>query len=501
MHMACGSSKAGARRTWRCVLAGTVFLFVAGTMAAGAAATHLPSITDTSLDLPTREQLIRVLSLRDHNTRVVIIGTFLLGLAAGIIGTFMLLRKRALMGDAASHATLPGIGCAFIFMAAMGGDGKYLPGLLLGALISGMAGMGFILLIRNLTRLKEDAALGIVLSVFFGLGIALLGVIQKMSVGHAAGLESFIYGMTASMLTSDAVLIASAAVVVTICCTALYKEFTLLCFDQDFAGAQGWPVLLLDTIHMILVVGVTVIGLQAVGLILMVALLIIPPSAARFWTHRLHVMVFISAAIGGVSGLLGAGLSAFVPRLPAGAVIVLVASIMFVFSMFLGPARGVLFRVVEHIRFSRKIARQHLLRALYEWVEKAEKRRPMGQALPGMTLAQLVAERSWTQAGVKRLLHKAVKDGLVREDAHGGYHLTASGLAKAKRLVRNHRLWEMYLITHADIAPSHVDRDADELEHVLGRDMVAKLERLLDREHPELAVPPSPHTLARRTAG
>ena len=151
--------------------------------------------------LPKMSQIIRVISLKDYNTRVVLFGTMLLGLASGIIGSFMLLRKRSLMGDAVSHATLPGIGIAFIIMTAIfGGTGKNLLGLLTGALISGLIGMGMIILIRNVTKLKEEAALGIILSVFFGFGVAILGIIQKMSSGHAAGLESFIYGKTASLL-------------------------------------------------------------------------------------------------------------------------------------------------------------------------------------------------------------------------------------------------------------------------------------------------------------
>ena len=231
---------------------------------------------------PTWKEVLRVLLLRDYNTRVVVVGTMLLGLAAGIIGTFMLLRKRSLMGDAISHATLPGIGIAFIVMSQYGGSGKFLPGLLLGAFVFGLIGMGLILSIRKFTRIKEDAALGIVLSVFFGLGISILGIIQKMSTGHAAGLESFIYGKTASMLASDAKLIAVAAIVIVSFSVFLYKEFTIICFDQEYAAAQRWPVFSLDVLMMILVVFVTVIGLQAVGLILIIALLIIPPASARF---------------------------------------------------------------------------------------------------------------------------------------------------------------------------------------------------------------------------
>ncbi|MEA2710370.1 MAG: manganese/zinc/iron transport system permease protein [Phycisphaerales bacterium] len=453
------------------------------------------SINDTSLNVPTRNEVARVIFLRDYNTRVVVLGTTLLGLAAGTIGAFMLLRKRALMGDALSHATLPGIGLAFIVAVRMGGDGKSLPVLLTGAVITGVLGVLAVLAIRNFTRLKEDAALGIVLSVFFGAGVAILGVIQKMGTGSAAGLESFIYGKTASMLSSDAWLIAGAAVVVIVACILMFKEFTLLCFDPAYAISEGWPVFMLDLIMMALVVAVTVIGLQAVGLILIIALLITPAAAARFWTERLSHMIVASALIGALSGWIGAAASALQPNLPAGAIIVVTAAFLFVLSMFLGSKRGVLRRLVAHRYLARNIARQNLLRAIFEWSEAAGK----DPRLEGPSREEILLERSWSPAQLKRVLDRAERDELVYEVADGTWRVTDVGLTDAARTVRNHRLWEAYLINYADIAPSHVDRDADTIEHVLGRDIVSKLEALIAEQQPGLVVPPSPHLVGVKT--
>ncbi|MGB7158447.1 MAG: iron chelate uptake ABC transporter family permease subunit [Tepidisphaeraceae bacterium] len=449
------------------------------------------SITDTTIQWPSVTDVLRVLSLRDYNTRVVVIGTMLLGLAAGTIGSFMLLRKRALMGDALSHATLPGIGLAFIIATGLGINAKSLPVLLTGAVVTGVAGVLCILLIRNFTRIKEDAALGIVLSTFFGLGVAVLGVIQKMRTGSAAGLESFIYGKTASMLSSDAWLIGSAALVVAVLCALLFKEFTLLCFDGAFARTEGWPVALLDLVMMAMVVAVTVIGLQAVGLILIIALLIIPPAAARFWTDRLSRMILASATIGAASGLLGAALSALLPRLPAGAIIVVVATAIFLVSMIFGPTRGVLMRWREHQRLSRKVSRQHLLRAIYESAER-DNADPIHVGVP---IEELLLMRSWSTPRLRRALRSAEGAGLIYEGSDGNYRLTDDGMVEATSAVRNHRLWEAYLVTHADIAPSHVDRDADQIEHVLGRQMVKKLEAIVAQDYPDSPVPPSPHKI------
>lgn len=437
------------------------------------------------------DQILRVLSLSDYNTRVVILGTTTLGVACGLIGSFMLLRKRSLMADAVSHATLPGIAIAFMLMVAQGGSGKWLPGLLAGATLSGLLGMGIVLMIGKYTRIKEDAALGIVLSVFFGLGVALLGLVQKMSRGSAAGLESFIYGKTASMLTSDATLIGAVAILTIVVVLVLFKEFCLLCFDQDFAASQGWPVGKLDVLLMTLVVLVTVIGLQAVGLILVIALLIIPPAAARFWTEKLVPMTILASLFGGLGGALGAALSAVVPKLPAGAVIVMTNSVFFALSMIFGKARGVLVRYQQHRALSRTVGHQHLMRALFEGTEDRDR--------DFVGFEELFASRSWSRARLKRLLAAAKQQNLLRfhDDQIG---LSPEGEVQAARIVRNHRLWEIYLITYADIAPSHVDRDADKVEHVLDPETIKELEELLQEEHRQAEKLTSPHPLAEVTS-
>ncbi|MHC5024124.1 MAG: metal ABC transporter permease [Planctomycetota bacterium] len=434
--------------------------------------------------------------LQDYNTRTVIVGTTLLGLAAGIVGTYMLLRRRALVGDALSHATLPGIGLAFIVMVELGGSGKFLPGLLLGAAASGLAGAGLILLIRHATRIKEDAALGIVLSATFGLGIALLGVIQSMPTGNQAGLESFIYGKTASMLRSDAILIGITAAAIIVTCTVLYKEFACLSFDSAYAAAQGWPIGRLDAAMMMLVCAVTVIGLQAVGLILVIAMLIIPAAAARFWTDHLRTMLVTSGAIGAASGLFGSALSAVVPRLPAGAIIVVVAAAIFALSLAFGTRRGLIVRSVGHVRLRRRVRRQHLLRAMYEWLEAHDAiARPADAPTP---LAALRAERSWSGRALRRALRRGRQQRLVEPATPDGqsWRLTPAGLEAASRITRNHRLWEIFLVTHADIAPSHVDRNADQIEHVLAPDLVRRLESLLAAAPAAATMPPSPHEIA-----
>ncbi len=434
------------------------------------------SLTDVADRLPSLGEVLETLTLRaGFNTNTVIIGTTLLGIAAGVIGVFALLRKRSLVTDALSHATLPGIGLAFLAASALGVQGRALPVLLAGAAVTGVLGVLAIQGLLRYTRLREDAAIGIVLSVFFGAGVVVLSYIQANAASGAAGLNKFIYGQTAAMSVRDATLMAAIAGAAILLAVLLLKELALVCFDEGFARVGGWPVGVVDLLMMGLVVLVTVAGLQAVGLILVVSMLIIPPVAARFWTERLWLLVVLAGVIGGASGYLGSVMSALLPRKPAGAVIVLTAGAVFVCSMILAPSRGVLASAVRLTRMRARIASDHLLEACYELSLAG------GAMTPGR-VAALARKRGWPgwyRAGVVALLSRR---RLVERRADGDLAPTGAGLARGARVSRNHRLWEQYLISYADIAPSHVDWSVDQVEHVLSDELIARLEaRLAER--------------------
>ncbi len=457
----------------------------------------------------------RVLSLRDYNTRLVVLSVAVLGMASGLVGSFLLLRRQSLMGDALSHATLPGIGLAFLLSVALGGNGRSMPMLLAGATCTGLLGVATVMVLTRATRLKEDAAMGVVLSVFFGAGVVLMRIVQETPNGAAAGLNSFIYGKTASVVPRDLMMISGVAVVVIATSLILLKELTLLSFDSAFAAALGRPVGWLEAIMLLLITAVTVVGLQAVGLILVLSFLITPPAAARFWTDDLRQMLLLSAVIGAISGGFGAVVSGVYADLPAGALIVLTASAIFLMSLMLGTKRGLLLLSVRRFRLRRKVQRQHLLRAIYEAMESAgqvsaTKDRPR-IINRQVSFSDLVERRAWTAAQLRRKLNRARRYGAVRAmavvvvdpgqtDTKGSprdtvVELTDRGFAEAARTTRNHRLWETYLITHADIAPNHVDRDADMVEHVLSAEMIERLEANLVRELRDVPMPESPHAL------
>ena len=297
-----------------------------------------------------------------YNATLVAIGATLLGFAAGVTGTFLFLRRRSLVSDAISHATLPGVGLAFIVMVTLGGDGRNLAGLLAGSAITAALGLLAVQWLTRRTRLAEDSAIGAVLSVFFGFGVVLLTVIQTMESGRQAGLDGLLLGSTAGMLRADAMLIAAGGALTLILTLILRRPMIMVAFDEDYAAARGLNIRQVDLATMGLVMAVTVVGLKVVGLILIVALLIIPPVTARFWTDRTERVWLLSGVIGGLSGFVGAAISASAPALPTGPIIVLTGFAVFAVSMLLAPNRGLLAAFLRHIAFQRRVhLRQGLL--------------------------------------------------------------------------------------------------------------------------------------------
>jgi len=379
-----------------------------------------------------------------YNATLVAIGATLLGIAAGVTGTFLFLRKRALVSDAISHATLPGVCLAFIIMVALGGDGRNLVGLLAGSAISASIGLLCLGWLTRHTRLAEDAAIGAVLSVFFGLGIVLLTVIQTMGSGRQAGLEGFLLGSTAGMLWADAMVIAVGGAVTLVLILLLRRPMTLVAFDPEYAAARGLPVDRIDLAMMGLVMAVTVVGLKIVGLILIVALLIIPPVTARFWTERSDRVVLLGGVFGGVSGYIGAALSASAPNLPTGPIIVLVGFTLFAASLLLAPNRGVLAAILRHLRFQRLV---HLRQGLLALAQ--------GQPIyEPLTL---------------RLLRRA---GLARADGVA----TETGRARAAKALRDEKRWQVVRADQTHEAAAALYDGLRDIETVLTRDQIAEID-------------------------
>jgi len=275
----------------------------------------------------------------DYTLRLVAFGSAVLGATSGVLGSFAYLRRQSLLGDAVSHAALPGIALAFMLTSS-----KMPLVMVVGAAFAGWLAALVMGVIVSRSRVPFDSALGMVLAVFFGFGLVLLTHLQKRPDAAQAGLDSFLFGQAASLLRRDVVTMSILGVGALIIVVVMWKEFKLLSFDPEFAASLGMPVRKLDGLLTVLLVLAIVIGLQTVGVVLMSAMIVAPAAAARQWSLRLAPMVAIAAGIGSFSGVVGSVVSAVVPKLPTGPTIVVVLSVVVMASLVGAPDRGLLWR-------------------------------------------------------------------------------------------------------------------------------------------------------------
>lgn len=298
---------------------------------------------------------------QDYTLRIVSIGSALLGMVSGVVGSFAVLKKQGLLGDAVSHAALPGIAIAFLLFQT-----KSTIGFMIGALITGLLATGLITLIEKNTRIKVDSAMALVLSVFFGVGLVLLTYIQKIPNANQAGLERFIFGQASTMLRQDVYLILVVGTILLLLIAVFWKEFKVVTFDPEFADSIGFSSRKVSFLLSSMIVISIIIGLQTVGVILMSAMLVAPGVAARQWSNRLSVMVGLAGFFGAVSGFIGTLISSSIAKMPTGPTIVLIISVIVLVSLFLAPNRGILWSYVRERKQRKDVNEDKVLSNLYE---------------------------------------------------------------------------------------------------------------------------------------
>ncbi|MBD3273684.1 MAG: iron chelate uptake ABC transporter family permease subunit [Candidatus Marinimicrobia bacterium] len=409
------------------------------------------------------QDFLSFFSLQDATIRFVLFGSVLIGATGGLLGTFAVLRKRSLMGDALAHAALPGVAIAFLVT----GSKSLLP-LLIGATISGVIGMLMIQAIVNYSRIKADAALGIVLSVFFGLGIVLLTYIQQTAIGNQSGLDKFLFGQAAAMVQSDLKVMAILTLIIIVAVALFYKEFKTLIFDPEFASSIGFSAKTIDLVLMGLIVLTVMVGLQAVGVVLIAAMLITPAVAARFLTDRLNVMLIIAVIFGGFSGAAGTYVSSLAPRIPTGPVMVIVVTALFALSAVFAPRRGLIARWRRHLDNQKRESRQHFLRACYEILEQ-------NGASHNVLLERISEKLNQPHEKTEKIASQLESRGFLSRD-NGTVALNSAGMQEAVFIIKSHRLWEQYLLHKDMLTIDHHDRPADEVEHVLTPELIQQLE-------------------------
>ena len=360
----------------------------------------------------------------DYTLRTVALGAAILGIVSGMLGSFAVLRKQSLLGDAISHAALPGIVLSFLITRS-----REPAILMLGALIAGWMATLFMLNIIRTTRIKDDSALGLVLSVFFGFGLMLLTFTQKLPDATQAGLDKFLFGQAATLLQRDVITMGVVGLLALGLLATFWKEFKLITFDPEFAASLGFPVRVLDVLLTTLLVLAIVIGLQTVGVVLMSAMIVAPAAAARQWTDKLNLMVILGGLFGALAGVSGTLISSSAEKLPTGPVIVLCISVIVVFSMLFATNRGLIWNWIRSQQSRRKLR----ARAVLADLNTLALQHPDQQH--GHSTAVLRA-MSTNPEGVSHALRQLQERGHAREVSHDVWALTEDGLKQAQTNTR-----------------------------------------------------------------
>lgn len=324
--------------------------------------------------------------LLNHTTITIALGSVILSFLAGALGSFAVLRRQSLVGDAISHAALPGLVMAFILTGS-----KSPLVLMLGAAAAGLTGMLAVILITSTSRLKHDSALAIILSVFFGFGLVLLTWIQQHPQAAQAGLKTYLFGQAAALLRRDVIALGTIAVVALGVLIAFWKEFKILTFDRDYARTLGFPVRRIEILLTGLITVAIVLGLQTVGVVLMSAMIVAPAAAARQWTNRLGTMVLLAGILGATAGLTGTLASSLMVRMPTGPAIVLAIGVIVIISILFAPGRGLVAAYLRRRRNARHLRTDAVLCDLYELESQHPDEMPYGhtvQALKAMSFGE-----------------------------------------------------------------------------------------------------------------
>jgi manganese/zinc/iron transport system permease protein len=411
------------------------------------------------------EDFVYFFTFQDPSITWVVLGITLLGIGSAYVGTFSFLDKKALLGDAISHAVLPGICLGFI----LAGEKNPLY-IVTGAFLSGALATFLSSWLKKNTKLSEDAIIATILSVFFGFGIVLLTGLQKSGNPEIAGLNSFIFGNAIGISETDLLIYGGLSLTIIVVLTLLLKEFRLMVFDPGYGKAIGFPMEAIRFLFNVLMILAVVIGIQAIGVVLMAALLITPSAAARFWTDRLNPLLILAASFSILSGILGTYISFVLPQMPTGPWVVVFLSLIALLSFMFSPKSGIVFRYFSRKKYLRKTHRDHLMKALYKALEENKN---------GLTIEEIYELYPYQKTEIDQSIKDLSNSGFIIKN-QSFIMLTSLGISDAMRIVRLHRLWELYLNEYMNIAPDHVHESAEQMEHLLTPELEAMLEKRLN---------------------
>ncbi|MBI3862569.1 MAG: metal ABC transporter permease [Planctomycetia bacterium] len=415
-------------------------------------------------------QFVRFWTFEDRAVQTATAGIALLAISSGALGCFIVLRRMSLLGDSLGHAVLPGVCLGYLV------NWKKDPiWILSGALVSAFLASWMIGFIRRHSRLKSDAIMGLVLSGFYGVGTVLLTRIQNIPAGTQSGLRDFLFGQASAISERDLWVMGTMSLVIVSAVVIAFKELVLTSFDEGFAAAIGLPVRSLHYLLMSLTALAVVISIQAVGLILVSAMLITPAAAALLCTDRMRNMVLLSVAFGVVAGLTGLNISFLDRNFSTGPFVVLMLAAVFAGAYLFSPRYGLASRTLRRRQQARRTQRENLLKSVFQAISAGREDSPLA-------IAELAGIRREGPGQTRDRVHELVRRGWATVE-HDRVTLTSSGRSRARELERNYRLWEQFLTEEVNLPIDHTQRDAENIEHILGPDLVRELEARFEQRH------------------
>lgn len=412
------------------------------------------------------------------------IGCMLMCLSAALVGVLVFLRKQSLLGESLSHASYPGVVIGIVIAAALGveEDQSFLLSFLimLSACLSALLGLWTIHWLEKNIRVKSDSALCFVLSAFFGIGLTLASRVQFSYPIFYRQIQAYLYGQAATMTDAHILIYFILAVLVIALILFFYKELLVMTFDREYGKSMGIPVAYIDFFVFVLIVLAVIIGIRSVGVILMSAMLIAPAAAARQYTNKLSTLFILAGMVGLLSGFLGNYFSVEISRylvqkyptdrlsLPTGPMIVITASLICLFSLLFAPERGVVLRVwrMRHFRY----------RCICENLLKSICRENPNQIFNFTYISKF---QSLSPFYLRFIMWRLVKSGWINKISRDHYQLSPSGQIWGAKIVRLHRLWEVYLVDYLGVGAEKVHKNAEEMEHILTPSLEKELMELL----------------------
>lgn len=408
------------------------------------------------------DDFIYFFSFQDGNITNVLLGTLMLGFTCGIVGVLVVLNKKALIVDAVSHSILPGICIGFMLSGV-----KNPIYLIAGGMAAGALAVFLVDWLSKSSRIKKDAAIAITLSILFSVGVILLNLIQHSGNSNQSGLSDFLFGKAATIVRSDLYVFGAMSAIVLAIIPIFYQHFKIALFDGGFAKTIGLSEKLIQTLISGLIIISTAIGIQTVGIILMSALIITPASSAFFWTNNFKKSIILSGTFAAVSSVLGVFISYLSPDMPTGPWIIVVLSTIAILSAFFSK-KGLITKKIKAIKNGRKMISDNVLKVLYKLGEK------QNQIDKGRSVREIQNFRSIASTELSQGLRILKSNGFVIE-AGAIWTLTEKGITEAKRIIRIHRLWELYMQKFMQIQSDHVHESAESIEHIMTPELEAEL--------------------------